>query len=157
MYLQFYCNQVDHPHSPEDGRWHDYCGWDRSCSQSVGGNSEDHDWNWLGRLHCSMAPQHCLLQSTVCCKSLNLYYFVFLSGSSVCSGLGGQQVPEQNGDQCSWRAEEDHEGCEGRRWIIIIFIIKSLHQFSFMTFQMRPLRVLLSTWRLKIESQTLDG
>ena len=44
-----------------------------------------------------------------------LYFFVFLSGSSVCSGLGGQQVQEQNGDQCSWRAEEDHEGCQGRR------------------------------------------
>ena len=45
----------------------------------------------------------------------SIYYFVFLSGSSVCSGLGGQQVQEQNGDQCSWRAEEDHEGCQGRR------------------------------------------
>ena len=70
MYLQFYCNQVDNPHSPEDRGWHENCGWDRSWSRSVGGNSEDHDWNWLGRLHCSMAPQHCLLQSTVY-KSLN--------------------------------------------------------------------------------------
>ena len=44
-----------------------------------------------------------------------LYYSFFLSGSSVCSGLGGQQVQEQNGDQCSRRAEVDYGGFKGRR------------------------------------------
>ena len=126
MYLQFYCNQVDNPHSPEDGGWHDYCGWDRSSSQSVGGNSEDHDWNWLGRLHCSMAPQHCLLQSTVF-KSLNILLclpvrFIRLQWTWRSAGSGTKWwsmfLERRRG---SWRL---------RRKKVIILIIKYLYQIQ---------------------------
>ena len=127
MYLQFYCNQVDNPHSPEDGWWHDYCGWDRSSSQSVGGNSEDHDWNRLGRLHCSMAPQHCLLQSTFYLNTLTLFLclpvrFILLEWTSRSAGSGTKWwsmfLESRRG---SWRL---------RRKKVIILIIKSLYQIQ---------------------------